>query len=493
VPIRLRLALVFTVATLLLLAVGGWAYWRDLGAGLNASLDTSLRTRAVALQTEVLQNDADDIRETGPGGLLGFGDTIAQVIRSTGQVLETSNGLPPKSLLSQAQLATAARGHLTLDTTITAAPSVGAKPNAYHVRLFAAPSGRPGEVVVVGANREVVDDALRRATHQLLLFGALVLLLGATGSYLLARAALRPVDLMRAQAADLNAQDAGAGLRIPKTRDEVSRLAVTMNALLGRLHEALARERAFVADAGHELRTPLTVLKGELELAGRPGRSANQLATTVTIAAAETDRLIRLSEGLLLLAQSEEGPFLHLNPVDVRAVACQAVDARRRHASGMGVHLATPVGCHVLVPADRDRIRQVLDNLLSNAVRFAPSGTTVSTTLETTPETTPGTTPGNDKGFVTVTVTDHGPGFPESFLPVAFERFRRADTSRSRDTARDCDASTSTGLGLAIVRTIARAHGGSVSASNNPGGGASVAFTLPLAEAAIRPPERVGP
>lgn len=461
----------------MLLAVGGWAYQRDLGAGLNASLDTSLRTRAVALQTEVLQNDADDIKETGPGGLLGFGDTIAQVVRSSGEVLETSNGLPSRSLLSPAQLAIAARGQLTLDTTITAAPGVGAKPKAYHVRLLAAPSGRPGVLVIVGANREVVDDALSQVTHQLEFFGALVLLLAATGSYLLARAALRPVDLMRAQAADLNAQDAGAGLRVPRTRDEVSRLAVTMNALLGRLHEALARERAFVADAGHELRTPLTVLKGELELAGRPGRSPDQLEKTVAIAAAETDRLIRLSEGLLLLAQADEGPFLHLVSVDVLAIARQAAQAHSGHAARTGVTVSEPVGCRVSAKADADRVRQVLDNLLSNAVRFAPAGTAVETTVTMVEA---AAAPGS-MGFVCVTVSDRGPGFPEAFLPVAFERFRRADTSRSRDTTDASGASTNTGLGLAIVRTIALAHGGTVSASNNPEGGASVAFTLPLA------------
>ena len=373
-PIRLRLALLFTMATLLLLAGGGFIYWRQLESGLNASLETSLKTRATALQTEVLSNDTADIHETGPGALLGFGDTIGQVVTTSGAVLETSNGLAKRSLLTGPRLLAAGRGEVVFDTTIRSAPSVGADPEMFHIRLLAAPSGRKGVIVIVGANRDVVDDALHRTRNQLLLFSVFVLVVGASGSYLLARSALRPVDLMRAQAAELNANDAGAGLAVPKTRDEVSRLAVTMNALLSRLHDALSRERTFVANAGHELRTPLTVLKGELELASRPGRTAKELTRTVTIAAAETDRLIRLSEDLLLMAQADDGPFLRLATVDVSALALRATNAQRRHASRCGVTLEMDGVEAVTASVDEDRIRQALDNLLNNAIRFAPAG-----------------------------------------------------------------------------------------------------------------------
>lgn len=476
-PIRLRLTLLFTIATVLLLAGGGFIYWRQLASGLNASLETSLRSRASALQTEVRTNDATDIRETGPDALLGFGDTIAQVIATSGSVLETSNGLGKKSLLSPAQLLQASRGQLTFDTTIRSAPSVGADPQEFRIRLLAAPSGRSGVVVVVGANRDVVDDALHRTTKQLLFFSVFVLVIVAAGSYLLARSALRPVDLMRAQAAELDANDAGAGLKVPKTRDEVSRLAITMNALLGRLHAALSRERTFVADAGHELRTPLTVLRGELELAGRPGRTAEQLSQTVAIAAAETKRLIRLSEDLLLMAQADDGTFLRLAPVDVLNLANEAINAQRRHAARNGVILEPPRGDVVIVTADADRIRQALDNLLSNSVRFAPPGTAVAVTIERMSE--------SGVPTVRLAVTDRGPGFPAAFLPVAFERFRRADTARTRASgSRETPAVSGTGLGLAIVRTIIDAHGGTVSATNNPDGGATVAFTLLLSKQA---------
>jgi two-component system OmpR family sensor kinase len=299
------------------------------------------------------------------------------------------------------------------------------------------------------------------------------LLLGVSGAYLLARAALKPVELMRAQAAELTAHDAGEGLQVPKTRDEVSRLAVTMNELLARLHSALTREREFVADAGHELRTPLTVLKGELELAGRPGRSPEELAGTVAIATAETDRLIRLSEDLLLLAQADGPPFLRLAPIDLLDFLQEATQAHQKQAVTRHVTLRVLGSGAAVILADPSRLRQAMDNLLVNALRFSPRDGLIQVTVQRVSE--------NGLEAVRVSVGDQGPGFPADFLPVAFERFRRADPARSYEaSASDSTSSSGSGLGLAIVRSIVLAHGGSVGASNQPSGGGLVSFDLPV-------------
>jgi signal transduction histidine kinase len=396
------------------------------------------------------------------------------VLTPSGDVVANSPGLENRSLLSGARLRQAAAGAVSFDATVRATPRDGTVSQIYRVRLLGAPAGRDGLIVVSGTSRDVVDDALSRATRQLLVFGIIVLLLGASGAYLLARAALRPVERMRAQAADLTANDAGEGLQVPRTRDEVSRLAVTMNELLGRLHGALAREREFVADAGHELRTPLTVLKGELELASRPGRSPEQLAGTVAIASAETDRLIRLSEDLLLLAQADGPPFLRVAPVNVLGLLREATEAFRNHAASCGVTICEPTGSATSVLGDASRLRQALDNLLSNAVRFSPSGGLVKLSV---------TREAQGQGAVArIAVSDEGPGFPETFLPAAFDRFRRADLARTQDQSlRDPIYASGTGLGLAIVRTIVVAHGGSVAASNQETGGGLVTLDLPLA------------
>jgi signal transduction histidine kinase len=259
----------------------------------------------------------------------------------------------------------------------------------------------------------------------------------------------------------VSGRDEGSAVEVPGTRDEIAALAGTMNELLGRLQGALARQRAFAADASHELRTPLAVLRGELELAARPGRSRDDLAAAVRSAAAEAERLSRLTDDLLLLARSDEDR-LSLRPAttDIGELLARSAGTAcsRLAAAGVTCHVDAPDG--LLADVDSDRIRQAVDNLLDNALRFAPRGSVIVLAARAD---------GPDLG---IEVRDDGPGFPPGFLPHAFERFRRPDTGRSRDDG-------GTGLGLAIVRAIAVAHGGTASAASKPGGGAVVRVRLP--------------
>jgi len=280
---------------------------------------------------------------------------------------------------------------------------------------------------------------------------------------MLAGAALRPVERMRRQAAEISDRELDRRLAVPATRDEAA-LGATINALLARLREALHRERGFVADAGHELRTPLAILRTELELAARPGRTRDALRQAINDAGHETDRLIRLAEDLLLLARADNH-HLFLRPIrlplpDLLHAAARGAGTRAADR-GVSITIDTPAELHV--EADPDRLRQAVDNLLTNAVRHAPRGSVVGL-VAATPR--PGT--------VAIEVADRGPGFPPDFLAHAFERFHRADSARSRDDG-------GTGLGLSIVRAIARAHDGEAVAANRAGGGASVTIELPAA------------
>ena len=283
-------------------------------------------------------------------------------------------------------------------------------------------------MVAVATSREVLDEAAKRAALQLLVLGAIVLLLAGPGAWLLARAALRPVERMRAQAAELEARDAGAGLTVPGGRDEISRLGETLNGLLGRLHEAYEREFAFVADAGHELRTPLTVLRGELELACRPGRTREQLAATVEVAAEQTERLIRLAEDLLVLDRDER-EAVRFTEFDLVALAEQSPPggAGRPRAAGRSSIVVDTPQAPLPVRGDPDRLSRALDNVVLNAVRFAPAGSEVRIAARVLPGETP---------LAELVVTDSGPGFAPEFLPVAFERFSRHDAARSRPESR---------------------------------------------------------
>jgi signal transduction histidine kinase len=250
---------------------------------------------------------------------------------------------------------------------------------------------------------------------------------------------------------------------VPSTRDEIAALAGTMNELLGRLQRALARQRAFTADASHELRTPLAVLRGELELATRPGRTREDLAAAVRNAAAEAERLTRLTDDLLLLARNDEERLsLQREPTDVgRLLVASAQLAASRLAA------ADVTGCVDAQPGtyanlDAGRIRRAVDNLIDNALRFAPVGSVIVLAART------------DATDLDIEVRDDGPGFPVGFLPHAFERFRRPDSGRSRDDG-------GAGLGLAIVQAIVIAHGGTATASNRPEGGAVIRLHLPRA------------
>jgi len=235
-----------------------------------------------------------------------------------------------------------------------------------------------------------------------------------------------------------------------------------MNDLLSRLHGALARQRSFVADASHELRTPFAVLQGELELAGRPGRSREELAAAVANAADEAARLTRITDDLLLLASSDE-ERLTLRPerTEVRALLTRAAEVAgsRAAAAGVSYRVDAPPGLQARI--DPGRIRQAVDNLIDNALRFAPAGTQIVIRARIA---------GPD---LVIEVRDAGPGFPADFLPHAFERFRRPDSGRARSDG-------GAGLGLAIVHAIALAHGGRAAIHNDSDGGAVVRLELPV-------------
>ena len=252
-------------------------------------------------------------------------------------------------------------------------------------------------------------------------------------------------------------------MEVPPTRDEVAALAGTMNELLARLQGALARQRGFVADASHELRTPLAVLRGELELAARPGRDRDELAAAVHTAAAEAERLARLTDDLLLLARSDEDRLsLRLERTDIGGVLARSAGLAGSRLAAAGIACRVEVLDGTCADVDADRIRQAVDNLVDNAARFAPCGSVIVLAAFV------------DGADLDIEVRDAGPGFPDAFLPYAFERFRRPDSGRSRSDG-------GAGLGLAIVQAIAAAHGGVTTARNGPGGpgGAVVALHLP--------------
>jgi len=449
-PIRIRLTLVYLAAAVLLVVAGGLLLTRQLHAGLLASVDTGLRTRADQL-AQAVQRAGDNLDfQDETSRLIAPREAFAQVIAANGQVAESSEAVGTAALLAPGDRPTPAQGPRFVDRRL----------DHESVRLLAVPVARRDGtwVVVVGSALGPTEQAQQQVRQGLVAGGIALVLLAGAGSWLLAGAALRPVERLRREVDELSDQDPAASLEVPRTRDELAALAVTMNRLLGRLQAALGRERQLVADASHELRTPLAALRAELELALRPGRPHDQVVEAVAGAIQDTDRLGRLAEDLLLLARSDEGvAIVHPKPQSVRRVLTGAVEAAMARAGGTLLHLDAPAD--LVATVDADRLRQAVDNLLDNALRVAPPGSVVRVHARL------------DGALLLIDVADAGPGFPEDFLPHAFERFRRSDLARDR-----CHGGA--GLGLAIVKAIAEAHSGWVRASNDPAGGARVQLAL---------------
>ena len=446
-PIRVRLAVVCAALVgLLLVGLGGLIYLR-LEADLRAAADDGLLTRAQELLDDPGSGPTID---PSPSEV---GDIFAQIIVADGTVIAATPGIGAGTFVPGA--GTGRVGALRYTERRITTPD---EPMLARVLELPTPDGG---LIVTGVafddQREILDQLLT-----LLAIGgvAAVALAGAVG-WLVAGAALRPVERMRVESEVVSASDPGRRLAVPQTRDEMASLAANLNKMLDRLEAAVELERRFVADAGHELRTPLANLKAELDLAGARARTPTELLAALRSASEETDRLSELADKLLLLASADGGRLpVRREDVDVGLLAADVVERFAARASAHGLSLETSVENEGVARVDPTRIRQVLGNLIENAMRHTPAGGRIVVEVA------------HKRGVLDISVADSGEGFGPTFLPHAFEAFARADPARSRSAG-------GTGLGLAIVRAVAEGHGGSAEARNRDQGGAVVRVRIP--------------
>lgn len=443
-PVRVRVAAAFSLVMAALLAVAGIGLYVGLGATLRSGIDDALRTRAA--DVGALAGEAIDEPATG-GPLAEHGETVAQILSPSGAVVSSSPNLHGVRLLTDDELARARREPVFVDR----GPNDRVRSDE-GLRLLARPvtADHRRYVVVVGSSLAPVEAAQHRLATLLLVGGPVLLLLASLAGYGAAAGALRPIDRMRREAASIESAHSGARLAVPEAEDELARLAATLNDMLERLAEASRRERAFVDDASHEMRTPLAIIKGELELALRDGATITDLRRAIVSAAEENDRLVRLTEDLLVLARADHGERPPVAPVPIGELV-----ATLPAPPTVGVHIA-PGSEDVVVVGSAPELGRALANLIRNAGDAGATRVEIEA-LER-------------DDVVELHVRDDGTGFPDAFLPRAFERFARADAARGRG---------GTGLGLAIVRSVAASHGGTVHAANRAGGGADVWLTLP--------------
>ncbi len=333
-------------------------------------------------------------------------------------------------------------------------------------RAFAIHDREDSGLTVVAVPLREVDQTL----HRLLLVEALVIagVLVALGlsAFFVVRLGLRPLDRMEVTAGQIAAGQLSRRVSPATSRTEVGRLGLALNAMLERLEQAFEQRRAseerlrrFLADASHELRTPLASIRGYAELF-RMGATRDEAETQTAMRRIEEEskRMGVLVEDLLTLARMDEAPELVLAPVDLARLARDAVEDAHAMAPERPIDLHAPAAA--IVSGDSHRLRQVLANLLRNALVHTPAATPVEVSVT------------EDEQSVTVSVRDHGPGLPDADPQRLFDRFWRAEGGRERGKA-------GAGLGLSIVGTVVDAHGGRVIAQNAEGGGARFSAVLP--------------
>jgi signal transduction histidine kinase len=431
--LRARLTILLFAGTIGVLAVAAIALYLDVRTEANNAVTAELRVHAA----DIAANPTNAGRHVR--GL------VSQLIDRHDQVEYPAGDTP---LLSPAELAIARRHELIIDRNVE---DIGDQ-----ARLLARPIRKTGEVVIAAASTAVPRRATRRLAL-LLGIGGPLLVAAITGTgWLLAGAALRPVRRMAREATNISLIEPGRRLPQPPGNDEIAELGRTLNQMLGRIESTLAHERAFVDDASHELRTPIAVLRGELELLTLGPSDPHTIDQGLRSALEETDRLTRLTDGLLVLARADAGQ------ITASAGATEVLDAAARAARRIPVREGITVdvgGEDVTVQADPSWIEEIVTNLVSNAMKYATGRVSVRVT--------------SGNGYASLQVADDGGGFPPALLDRAFDRFARADAVRGRDDG-------GAGLGLAIVASIARALGGEVRAANGePLGGALVEVTLP--------------
>lgn len=442
VPIRLRLTLAFAIAmAVVLLATGLFLYLR-LEAALDQAIDQSLRGRADDVAA-LVRVSGFALREEGWSRLVDQEANVAQVLNPDGVILDSTPGVGGHRLLTDPQLARAAQAMIMVDRPLV--PGFDDP-----LRLLATPvQGQDGPVVViVGASVEEQKEALESLLAQMLLGGPIVLLLASLLGYSLAAATLRPVESMRREAEAVSAAKPGRRLPLPPADDEIARLGRTLNTMLGRLESALARERQFVSDASHELRTPLAALRTELEIALRRKRTPAEMEAAMRSAEEETERLCRLAEDLLVLAQADDGSLpVRQEQLPATELLTAVRERYGRQAADVGRPLQIQADDQLELHVDRLRVEQALGNLVENALLHGRGRILLIARRR--------------DGRVELHVRDEGSGFPPEFIERAFDRFSRSDSARQ---------GPGVGLGLAIVDLIARAHGGSAHAANLNGG-----------------------
>ncbi|MCS7061807.1 MAG: ATP-binding protein [Anaerolineae bacterium] len=457
--IRTQLAIWYSVVFALALMLFGVGVYGIVSFTLIQQVDATLAESAAAIASRSAGGFQGGERVIRLPELDLFRAVVVEAISVDGQILASSivnlnHHLDPAAVELMRQKPVAEQQPMFTTANHPKAPPI----RVYTYPLVGQKSGQLFGYLQVATSLEQVHRAMNGLLATLVSAGIVGLILSSVAGAALAQRAMRPVERITDAAMEIyHTQDLGRRVDV-RTNDEVGRLGLAFNEMLDRLGNLFRSQQRFVADVSHEMRTPLTVIRGNVDLLRAMGCADKESLDAI---AGETDRMTRLVSDLLLLSQADAGMLpMHCEPINVAPLVADVARSGAIMADGR-VSVESSVAGELIVHGDADRIKQVLLNLVENAVKHTPTGGIVRIVGANT-----------DAGMVLLSVSDTGVGIPPEDLPHVFERFYRVDKSRSR-------AYGGAGLGLAIAKSIIEAHGGDIEVQSVVGVGTTFNVWLP--------------
>ncbi len=463
-PLRLKLTYYYLAIIFIILLGYGVAIYLYLTRSLMTVIDSSLASQIERIENQMMGGSGGDAYTLIDGRevMLQITPHLTQIIDEQGQISDEVLASPRDRLpVDMSMMRRLVMGQTTFLTVVTPA----GESMRLGMRRVRALEDRGNYYIRLGQSMEGFRFVRLRLLLILGITVPVIILIGSFGGLLLANQALRPVDRITRTAERIGGGDLTERVPEPASMDEIGRLAATFNQMISRLQAAFDRQKQFTSDASHELRTPLAVMRGDIEITLRRERPISEYQRVLSSTLEEIIRLSGLVEDLLILARADVGRLeLECRPTNLTRLCRETTDyiAPLAHHRHQQLTFISSISGDIVLNADANRLKQMLLNLVDNAIKYTDTGGTIDVRLDA------------GDGEVRLSVRDNGRGIAPEDVARVFDRFFRRSKPLADRTA------NGSGLGLAIVKWIVEAHGGKIELRSEPGRGTEFLVRLPL-------------